>query len=736
MKIENVNETSDTTNVSSGYVDNYQYLMDLLGLLDLRLLKAVVIFQKKGREDTEGVRGLFISPEEVMSLLGPGGADYSGDPDIEVLNDRIRETASNIDLKLSNSEDIVTYFPLSRLARTFGLVMYELQVLILALAPEIDRKYEKIYAFLNDDMSRKLPTISLAIDVLSNKTSDNMSAWRFFSPQSPLIYFKLIHYVDDHNTNVSSNCRFRLDERIKRYFSGDNGFPASIVHIAKAVYPVQAGAGGNIQDDVKDKIIKLITSGSNGDLCRPVFWFYGNENERKKATVIEVCNKVKIPLLIADLSEILLEQDLTSVMMDLFRESALQSALLYFSGGECLTAEHEKSEVLRKTLLRAISEISWITFISADSIWMPQDDDGKFLWHPIEFRPPGFKDRKEVWSRELKGGGLTGRDIDIISGRFNFSEGQIKRVVRHACSLSNGDGLSIESIYSACGLQSSRRLGIYARQVKNHYTWDDIVLSDDSLKHLKEISRFINNQYRVYYNWGFEEKLALGKGLNALFSGPSGTGKTMAADVIASELQLELYKIDLSSIVSKYIGETEKNLNKIFNEASSGNVILFFDEADALFGKRSEVKDAHDRYANIEINYLLQKVEEHEGAIILATNLSKNIDEAFLRRMQFTIEFPFPEVEQREGIWKKIFPTSAPVSKDLDFGFLSDRLKLPGGNIKNIALTAAFYAAEGDDEINMRYIIMAAKREYLKMGKSFVMADFEPYSDFMAGEGV
>jgi SpoVK/Ycf46/Vps4 family AAA+-type ATPase len=231
----------------------------------------------------------------------------------------------------------------------------------------------------------------------------------------------------------------------------------------------------------------------------------------------------------------------------------------------------------------------------------------------------------------------------------------------------------------------------------------------------------------VYIDWGFDKKLSLGKGLNVLFSGPSGTGKTMAAEIIAKDARLDLYKIDLSSVVSKYIGETEKNLNKIFNEAETSNAILFFDEADALFGKRSEVKDAHDRYANIEIGYLLQKMEEYEGIVILATNLNGNIDDAFLRRMQFVIEFPFPDEKLRLQIWNRIFPKDAPLAEDINYKFFSERLKLAGGNIKNVALAAAFQAAEESCEIGMRQIMHATKREYQKIGKPFLRVDFEPY---------
>src|SRR5207247_6142077 len=223
----------------------------------------------------------------------------------------------------------------------------------------------------------------------------------------------------------------------------------------------------------------------------------------------------------------------------------------------------------------------------------------------------------------------------------------------------------------------------------------------------------------VHADWGFERKLPLGRGINALFSGPPGTGKTMAAQVIASEFQLDLYQIDLSQVVSKYIGETEKNLRKVFDEADASQAILFFDEADALFGKRSEVKDAHDRYANIEVGYLLQRMEEYEGIAILATNLRQNVDEAFVRRLRFIVEFPFPDEEHRRRIWEVTFPREAPLADDVDVAALARDLKLAGGNIKNIALAAAFGAATDGGGIGMSHLLRAARREYQKIGRSW-----------------
>jgi SpoVK/Ycf46/Vps4 family AAA+-type ATPase len=237
----------------------------------------------------------------------------------------------------------------------------------------------------------------------------------------------------------------------------------------------------------------------------------------------------------------------------------------------------------------------------------------------------------------------------------------------------------------------------------------------------------VRHRRTVLETWGFDRHLAMGKGVNALFAGTSGTGKTMAAEIIAADLGLELYKVDLSTMVSKYIGETEKNLDGIFRAAREANAILFFDEADAIFGKRSEVKDAHDRYANIEVGYLLQKMEEYDGVVILATNLRKNMDDAFIRRLHMSIDFPFPEEPDRLRIWRKVFPPDAPLAGDVDLGFCARQFKIAGGSIRNVALLAAFLAAEDDAEIGMVHVARAAKREYQKLGKLVTETDFGQY---------
>jgi len=286
---------------------------------------------------------------------------------------------------------------------------------------------------------------------------------------------------------------------------------------------------------------------------------------------------------------------------------------------------------------------------------------------------------------------------------------------------------STTDLFAAARAQSQRDLGALAQRIEPVYSWNDLVLPAATLTQLHEITGAVKHRHIVYERWRFEQRLSLSKGLKALFSGKSGTGKTMTAGVMAGELGLDLYKIDLSTVVSKYIGETEKNLDRIFRAAQSSNAIIFFDEADALFGKRSEVKDAHDRYANIEVAYLLQKIEEYDGFVILATNLVLNVDEAFKRRMNYTIDFPFPDEHHRELLWRGMFPPETPLGDDLDFAFVARQFAMSGGNIKNAALAAAFLAAAEGSAVQMRHLVQSVAREWQKLGKLPTAADFKQY---------
>jgi SpoVK/Ycf46/Vps4 family AAA+-type ATPase len=302
-----------------------------------------------------------------------------------------------------------------------------------------------------------------------------------------------------------------------------------------------------------------------------------------------------------------------------------------------------------------------------------------------------------------------------LASHFSLTPPAIRASVQEALE-SAGQGEVLETALWDAGRSRSRpRLEDLAQRIDGQAAWDELVLPRKEKSLLSTICTHVSHRAQVYGSWGFGLKGKRGLGISALFAGVSGTGKTMAAEVLANELRLDLYRIDLSSVVSKYIGETEKNLRRVFDAAEEGGAILFFDEADALFGKRSEVKDSHDRYANIEINYLLQRMESYRGLAVLATNMRSAIDPAFLRRIRFVVNFPFPEPPQRAEIWERVFPAATPV-KELDIHRLA-RLSIPGGNIRNIALNAAFLAAGEGSPVRMTHLASAARDEFVKMEK-------------------
>jgi ATP-dependent 26S proteasome regulatory subunit len=404
------------------------------------------------------------------------------------------------------------------------------------------------------------------------------------------------------------------------------------------------------------------------------------------------------------------------------REAALSRFALYIDATE-LDADE-------KTFIGSINDVidrlGVFLIVGSDERWQTEQ-----YMVTVEVPKPDASGQRELWEQVL--GGMThllDDQIDAIVQQFDFGPQAITQAVVTARERANlrapGEDAvpTVDEIWQVCRDLTGWRLDELAQRIVPCQTWEDIVLPEDVFCQLREIAAQVAHRPQVYEAWGFGEKLSRGRGINALFAGPSGTGKTMGAEILANHLDLDLYRIDLAGIVSKYIGETEKNLKKVFDAAEQSGAILFFDEADALFGKRTEVKDSHDRYANIEVNYLLQRMEDYRGLAILATNRKSDLDRAFLRRLRFLVDFPFPDAEHRQRIWQKVFPAQAAVA-DLDYDALA-RLEIPGGNIKNIALNAAFLAADTGVSIGMEHIMHAARREYNKIDKLATSTDFAP----------
>jgi hypothetical protein len=333
-------------------------------------------------------------------------------------------------------------------------------------------------------------------------------------------------------------------------------------------------------------------------------------------------------------------------------------------------------------------------------------------------------EQRELWRSELDGvPGATDQALDSVVSQYRLPSADILAVAEDVrASIELGAGTDVAaSLWAKCRVQARPRFGGLAQRIEPRARWEDLVLPSSQRAVLKLIVVHVGRRYTVHGRWGFGRRSARGLGLASLFAGPSGTGKTMAAEVIAAELDLDLYRIDLSQVVNKYIGETEKNLGRIFDAAEAGAGILLFDEADALFGKRSEVRDSHDRYANIETGYLLQRMEEYRGLAILTTNMKEALDTAFMRRVRFTVEFPFPDVTMRAEIWRRAFPNETPVEA-LDVNRLA-QLNVTGGSIRNIAVNAAFLAAADESPVSMAHILESARLEAAKLQHPLTAAE-------------
>ncbi len=705
----------------TSYKTNLEHLLDELSRIDLIVSLHCRKFKEDHGDRADGFQGLFISDNEIDTILKihPYSTEIYPDTDLEKI-DAVFEEIGRKKLKTQREGKSLRLHTLSQL---FHLTPFEIDALLICLAPELDLRYEKLYSYLQNDVTRKRPTVDLVMRLLCYSLEEKFEARKFFSQASSLIRNRLLSFTGDEQLPLLSRS-LKIDERIISFLLGASGIDQRIWNFTSLIEPGRSFDDIISSDDYKNRLTELIKLLSNMK-NPPMFLFQGPYGTGKKMTAEAVCRELRKPLLMVDSKGLKGNESLETLKL-ILREAMLQGSALYFEGLDALLEKDSGASI--PDLIQYMDGYPDPVFLSGEIPYEPRGiHDHCFI--RLDFPLPSFHLRKQLWKSFLNSN-AGDADIDALSVKFKFSGGQIKDAIftaQNAARAKGRDGLSMEDLYEGCRAQSGSTISAMARKIQPRYTWEDIVLPKDTRDQLKEVAGHIKYRGVVYSDWGFDRKLSMGKGLNILFSGPSGTGKTMAAEIIARETQLDIYKIDLSNVVSKYIGETEKNLSKIFKEAETSNAILFFDEADALFGKRSEVKDAHDRYANIEIGYLLQKMEEYDGVVILATNLSKNIDDAFLRRMQIVIEFPFPDEIQRKLIWKGIFPKESPLAGDIDYKFLSEKIKLAGGNIKNMALAAAFYAAENSGEIGMDHIMHAARREYQKIGKPFLKSDFEQY---------
>lgn len=715
----------------SPYEDDIEYLKDELKRLDLIL---DLMVRRAGSRADDPLRGMYVSDEEAASLLADGGQG-SSTCDEEVagaFSISASKALAAIEIRLQQSLEAGFEPAMQRMAKSLGLSRDDLDVFVFSASVELDPKYAKIFGYLHDDLSRWRPSPGLIIESISPQ-GKRMEMRRLFLPGSALVRHGVLAAADGGHLSLSTGLVLSPDVLGFIIGAGEHGMPVRSQALADGPFMQAALPEEIIRKAVMLAEQHLEDGMTEGWICI----LQGERGSGRRALADLICTGLgRMPVIIdIDAPD---EEEVVSGIRNGFSRAAIRSAPVIVEGYDA-SVEEAGREKVRAALMRSIETFSSPAILCSRG---PIHLKGRLQARStvIEIPASDYTGRRRIW-QEILGSNVGSKSGDglasEIAARFRLTPGRMMDAYTSARSMAALDGREspgVDDIYRACRMESVRSLSSLARRIEPQRRLDEVVLPPERMEQLREIECHIKNRSRVYVDWGFQKKLSLGRGLNVLFSGSSGTGKTMAAEALSREIGLDLYKIDLSSVVSKYIGETEKNLKRIFDEAEESNAILFFDEADALFGKRSDVKDAHDRYANVEISYLLQKMEEHEGIVILATNLSRNMDEAFLRRMQFVVEFPFPEEDYRLLIWRSLLPEEAPVGEDLDLEFLAGKLQLAGGSIKNILVAAAFLAAEDAGVMGMKHLVRAAWKEMRKIGKVCSPVDFGDYYKLINGD--
>lgn len=587
---------------------------------------------------------------------------------------------------------------LVQLARRFGLSIFEQQVLLLCAAIDLDTRIPGLCARAQGLPEPGYPTFALALTLF------DQPAWDVLSPERPLRYWRLIE-INQPGAQPLTTSPLRADERIVNWIKGLNYLDDRLVPLLAPMTvdhstPLPASLTASVQASLQ--AVELADQQQQPSVIQLV----GSDPETKQLVAQTTAAQLGLALYRLPLDLLPSSVGELETLSRLWQRESLLFPFTLYLDAHGLEATGPERQALNRFLLR-----------NRALVFLSTREAQRQLAQPtalIDVPKPSPVEQRSLWQTAL--GEVAPTGVEELASQFNLSPAAISQIAQEVlANPAEATGPTQGQLWNACLAKTRPQLDALAQRLDPKATWKDIVLTAEADSLLHQITDQVRQRHRVYETWGFHQKMNRGLGISALFAGESGTGKTMAAEVIANELQLNLYRIDLSSVVSKYIGETEKNLRQLFDAAEEGGAILFFDEADALFGKRSEVKDSHDRYANIEVNYLLQRMEAFSGLAILATNLKSALDTAFVRRLRFIVTFPFPQASEREQIWHKVFPHDTPV-QDLDYPQLA-RLELSGGSIHNIALSAAFLAAKNNSPVTMPLVLTAARTEYRKLGK-------------------
>ncbi len=618
-------------------------------------------------------------------------------PDSEAI-----ELARQEMVKLENNEQPPA---LILLAKALGLSKFDRQVLALCTAMELDTRIAGLCAKAQDNSNKPYPTFALAFALFDDPD------WNALAPNAPLRYWRLLE-ISQPNAQALTSSALCVDERILNYLKGLNYLDDRLAPLIDPMTSQQDnGALPPSQQQAVDTIVGHLKAASGKERI-PFIELLGHDTASKQLIAGKVAKSLGLNLHTIDSKTIPSQTGDFETFSRLWqRESVLMPLALYIS----VDGAGDVEKTLLKRFLEHSNSVVFLDLL---------DSKAESLRNRIsvEINKPTPEEQQQLWTDALRGQGKD--QPQRLAEQFSFNQNEIKRLAKTSlvADTQNPATLSCD-LWQACRIAARAGMEQLATPIAAKAKWEQLVLPLEQKALLRQITDQVAQRNRVYDTWGFREKMNRGLGINALFAGESGTGKTMAAEVIANELQLDLFRIDLSAVVNKYIGETEKNLRKLFDAAEDSGAILFFDEADALFGKRSEIKDSHDRYANIEINYLLQRMESYRGLAILATNMKSALDKAFMRRLRFIVDFPIPGIEERKDIWRKVFPADTPVDKALDYQRLA-ALSMTGGSIQNVALNAAFLAAQEGGRITMPLVLNAARTEFKKMERPAKESDF------------
>lgn len=656
-------------------------------------------------------------PSLLQRLFGQGSADKPTTMTPAGLllpaTDQALEEQINEAAKAMDTAGTMTPSPsLHILADRFALSRFERDVLLLCAALELDTSIASLCNLAQGSVNRPYPTFALALALFEEP------AWEALSPERPLRYWRLIE-INQPGSQPLTTSALRADERIVNYLKGLNYIDDRLTPFLVPVQPASSSLPlPDSQQQAATTIVRKLQLKRDTPQL-PVVQLPGSDPASKHLIAWHVATALGLHLYRLPatwLPEHAAELD--SLARFINRESALMPVAFYVDASDVDKSAAEANGSNRSSVLqRFLTRMNCLTFLDT------RDVRTFSTAHSItvDVAKPTRTEQRTAWEATLASSAAD--SPSQLAGQFNLGLGDIDRIATtfNTNVADNDFRTPHQRLWDECLSSTRPRLDELAQRLDAKATWADLVLPPQETNLLRQIAAQVSQRAKVYEEWGFSRKMNRGMGISALFAGDSGTGKTMAAEVIANELRLNLYRIDLSAVVSKYIGETEKNLRRLFDAAEDGGAILFFDEADALFGKRSEVKDSHDRYANIEINYLLQRLEAYRGLAILATNMKNALDAAFTRRLRFIVNFPFPGLAERREIWRDVFPRET-LTKGLDFDRLA-RLNLTGGNIHNVALNAAFLAARANRSVTMPLIFEAARAEFGKLERLVSEAD-------------